>query len=48
MNVRKYVLPPIDGVCIGPQMSKCTISNGAFALYDFPTGNDSLCCSPKV
>jgi hypothetical protein len=29
-------------------MSKCIISSGFFSLQDFPTGNDSLCCSPNM
>jgi len=48
MNLRKYVLCPIDGVFIGPQIFECIISCGNFALYDFPTGNDSLCYLSKI
>ena len=40
--------PPMDGVCIGPQISECTISSGVCALYDFPIGKVSLCCFPKM
>ena len=38
----------MDDVCIGPQMSECTISSGVCALYDFMTGKVSLCCLPKL
>ena len=40
--------PPMDGVCIGPQISECTISSGVHALYDFRTGKVSLCCLQKM
>jgi hypothetical protein len=29
-------------------MFECTISNGSFALYDFPTRNDYLCFFPNM
>jgi hypothetical protein len=48
MNVRKYALPPIEGVGIGPQISECTISSGYFSFYDFLTRNDSLCFFPEI
>ena len=38
----------MDDVCIGKQISKCTISSGVHALYEFPTGKVSLCCLPKM
>ena len=38
----------MDDVCIGPQISECTISSGVCALYDFPIGKVSLCCFPKM
>ena len=38
----------MDDVCIGPQISECTISSGARALYDFLIEKFSLCCLPKL
>ena len=38
----------MDIVCIGPQISECTISSGVRTLYDFPTGKVSLCYLPKM
>ena len=38
----------MDVVCIGPQISECTISSGVRALYDFPTGKFALCYLPKM
>ena len=38
----------MDVICIGPQISECTISSGVHALYDFLTGKVSLCYLPKM
>ena len=38
----------MDIVCIGPQISKCTISSGVCALYEFPIGKVSPWCLPKM
>ena len=48
IKVMMYLLPPREGVYNGPQISVWTNCNGAFALHDFPTGNEFLCCLPRV
>ena len=38
----------MDDVCIGTQISECTIASGVRALYDFSIGKVSLCCLQKM